>query len=92
MTIEDDYDDTRYTTGPRNKTINDSRRRKQFVPLRDLLRKGHADRVQDYLDKMNGLSINEIENGRMGHGTDAKKNEDATIRQSTIGGPTPRQV
>ena len=36
-----------------------------FIPLKDLLRKNHADRVQDYLDKMdeeNGTDEEEQQN------------------------------
>lgn len=31
-----------------------------YVPLKDLLRKGHDDRVKDYLERMKNLSIDEI--------------------------------
>ena len=37
-------------------------RRKPFVPLKDLLQRNHDDRVKDYLDRMKGLSIDEIVN------------------------------
>jgi len=37
-------------------------KKKSFIPLRDLLQKGHEDRVKDYLEKMKGLSIDEIVN------------------------------
>ena len=36
-----------------------SARRKPFVPLRDLLDRKHDDRVNEYLDKMKGLTIDE---------------------------------
>lgn len=39
-----------------------SSRRKPFVPLRDLLDRKHDDRVNEYLDKMKGLTIDEIVN------------------------------
>jgi hypothetical protein len=32
----------------------------KFTPLKDLLTKNHDDRVQEYLNKMEGLSIEEI--------------------------------
>lgn len=34
-----------------------------FVPLRDLLTKNLDDRVQDYLTKMDGMTLDEIVNG-----------------------------
>ena len=37
-------------------------RRKPFVPLKDLLQRNHDDRVREYLDKMKGLSIDDIVN------------------------------
>ena len=37
-------------------------RKKPFVPLKDLLQRNHDDRVKDYLDRMKGLSIDEIVN------------------------------
>ena len=37
-------------------------RRKPFVPLKDLLQRNHDDGVREYLDKMKGLSIDEIVN------------------------------
>ena len=39
-----------------------SSRRKPFVPLSDLLHRKHDDRVSEYLEKMKGLSIDEIVN------------------------------
>ena len=36
--------------------------RKPFVPLRDLLQRNHEDRVREYLDKMKGLTLDEIVN------------------------------
>lgn len=38
------------------------RRNKPFVPLKDLLQRNHDDRVREYLDKMKGLSIDDIVN------------------------------
>ena len=35
-----------------------------FIPLKDLLKKNHGDRVSDYMDKMMHMSIDEIVNGR----------------------------
>ena len=35
-----------------------------FIPLKDLLRKNHGDRVQDYMDKMKHMSIDEIVNSK----------------------------
>ena len=57
-----DYDDGRNTC--RNHTL-DSSNRKPFIPLRDLLKKGHAERVQDYLTKMQEMTLDEVENGSM---------------------------
>ena len=94
--VADDYNDQTFPTQHgRNNTIDTYTRRKQpFVPLRDLLKKGHADRVQDYLDKMNGMTIDEIENGTVGPGkaeaTTEKKMKES-MRGSTMGA-TPRQV
>ena len=39
-----------------------STKRKPFVPLSDLLHRKHDDRVSEYLEKMKGLSIDEIVN------------------------------
>ena len=39
-----------------------SAKRKPFVPLADLLQRKHDDRVSEYLEKMKGLSIDEIVN------------------------------
>ena len=38
------------------------RRKQPFVPLKDLLTRNHDDRVQEYLERMKGLSISEIIN------------------------------
>lgn len=35
-----------------------------FIPLRDLLQKNHADRVQDYLKKMDSSSQNDDQQGQ----------------------------
>ena len=42
--------------------LSATNRRKPFVPLKDLLQRNHDDRVREYLDKMKGLSIDEIVN------------------------------
>ena len=44
-----------YLVGPQNVS---------FIPLKDLLRKNHDDRVKDYMDKMHGMTIEEIVNGK----------------------------
>lgn len=31
-----------------------------FTPLKDLLLKNHDDRVQDYINKMEGLTLKEV--------------------------------
>ena len=93
MSLADDYNDQTFTSKHgRNKTIDTYSRRKPFVPLRDLLKKGHADRVQDYLDKMNGLTIDEIENGSIAAGKTepaSEKRMKESMRGSTMGA-TPR--
>ena len=96
LSLADDYNDQPIQAKhSRNNTIDTYSRRKQpFVPLRDLLKKGHADRVQDYLDKMNGMTIDEIENGTVGPGkaeATSEKKMQASMRGSTMGA-TPRQV
>ena len=37
-----------------------NRRKPQFVPLKQIIQRNHGDRVREYLDKMKGLSIDEI--------------------------------
>ena len=37
-----------------------------FIPLRDLLKRNHDDRVQDYLFKMNEESTDDVMNGGLG--------------------------
>ena len=43
-------------------TKSGDRRRKTFVPLSDLLQRKHDDRVSEYLEKMKGLTFDEIIN------------------------------
>lgn len=45
--------------------MNNKSGKKGFIPLKDLLQKNHSDRVKDYLDKMKGLSIDDIVNNRV---------------------------
>jgi hypothetical protein len=35
-----------------------------FIPLKDLLKKNHGDRVQDYMSKMKHMTADEIVNSR----------------------------
>jgi len=35
----------------------------KFIPLKDLLTKNHDDRVKDYLNKMKGLTTEEVVEG-----------------------------
>ena len=44
-----------------------------FIPLRDLLQKNHADRVQDYLKKMDSSSQNDEDKGNQTHGSHSLK-------------------
>jgi hypothetical protein len=47
--------------GPSNASIGGGA---SFIPLKDLLRKNHDDRVKDYMEKMKDMSIEEIVNGK----------------------------
>ena len=89
-----DYDDQR--SNYRNHTLATSRR-KPFVPLKDLLKKGHAERVQDYLTKMQEMTLDEVENGSMMMKHDqpsAMKNElrESQRGSTMMGTPRHRQV
>ena len=53
-----------------------------FIPLKNLLRKNHDDRVIDYMSKMKGMTIEEIVNGKQAF-------EEGS--SSRVGGETPRQ-
>ena len=53
-----------------------------FIPLKDLLRKNHDDRVIDYMSKMKGMTIEEIVNGKQAF-------EEGS--SSRVGDQTPRQ-
>jgi hypothetical protein len=54
-----------YDTGAKSKTQtmrgrNASAGAREFIPLRDLLRRNHDDRVQEYLTKMNEESQDDV--------------------------------
>ena len=67
-----------------NKTTEDRKGSKsKFIPLRDLLRKSHADRVQDYLNKMEEEEERE-------HGEVKENDKEKTPTQAT-GGSTKRK-
>ena len=52
-----------------------------FIPLKDLLRKNHDDRVKDYMSKMAGMSIEEIVNGKQAFEETSTRNGEQTPRQ-----------
>lgn len=49
------------------------------MPLKDLLTKNLDDRIQDYLNKMEGLTVDEIVKGGSLQHTPRKTREDETI-------------
>ena len=57
------------------------RRQQPFVPLKDLLQRNHDDRVKEYLDKMRGLTIDEIVN-TSNLNSKAVSSRDDMLRQS----------
>ena len=58
--------------------------RKPFVPLKDLLTRNHDDRVREYLDKMKGLSIDEIVNTQILNKEKVAQSNDGALRNSRL--------
>ena len=55
-----------------------------FVPLKDLLRRGHDDRVQDYLSKLNEQSAEQIAPPNTEAVVKNKASDDLTKRQKAL--------
>lgn len=61
-----------------------------FTPLKELMNKNHEDRVQDYLKKMEGLSLSEIVQGSAFKTAVTKKPPIIKLIEDDI--TTPKQV
>jgi len=46
-----------------DKGYRTTKQKSKFIPLKDLLTKNHDDRVKDYLNKMKGLTTEQVVDG-----------------------------
>ena len=67
--------------------LHQGHRRKPFVPLKDLLQKNHEDRVREYLDKMKGLTIDEIVNTSILNKVNSAAQEEGKTQRSMFESP-----